>query len=207
MVLYRKQWPVNFILHSAELHIGSSVRYENALYRNYFLNCYIVKIILISFNCFSEYSLRNNIALNACCKYLNALLTAFILEANTMYPDLNAPLFVYQGRGGGHCFWCRFCQCWHWYDTFLCARYPKDQWMDTTFGHDEDFFIPPANFVCRGYTVFTLSVRPSVRPSVRASVRPSVRPSVTIFIKPCKHVHICKTNTLDKKVRARGQFY
>ena len=28
-------------------------------------------------------------------------------------------------------------------------------------------FIPPANFVCRGYTVFTLSVRPSVRASVR----------------------------------------
>ena len=28
-----------------------------------------------------------------------------------------------------------------------------------------------------------------------------------IFIKPCKHVHICKTNTLNKKVRARGQFY
>ena len=24
--------------------------------------------------------------------------------------------------------------------------------------------IPPANFVCGGYTVFTLSVRPSVRP-------------------------------------------
>ena len=60
---------------------------------------------------------------------------------------------------------------------------------------------------------------PSVRPSVCPSVRPSVRPSVTlcflnilkshclIFIKPCKHVHICKTNFLDKKVRARGQFY
>ena len=58
-----------------------------------------------------------------------------------------------------------------------------------------------------------------VRPSVRPSVHPSVRPSVTlcflynskshswIFIKPCKHVHICKTNTLNKKVRARGQFY
>ena len=28
-----------------------------------------------------------------------------------------------------------------------------------------------------------------------------------IFIKPCKHVYICKTNTLDKKVRARGQFH
>ena len=25
-------------------------------------------------------------------------------------------------------------------------------------------FIPPANFVCGGYTVFTLSVRPWVRP-------------------------------------------
>ena len=31
--------------------------------------------------------------------------------------------------------------------------------------------IPPANFVCRGYTVFTLSVRPCVRLSVRPSVR------------------------------------
>ena len=60
---------------------------------------------------------------------------------------------------------------------------------------------------------------PCVRPCVRPCVCPSVRPSVTlcflnnskshcwIFIKPCKHVHICKTNTLDKKVRARGQFY
>ena len=33
-------------------------------------------------------------------------------------------------------------------------------------------FIPPANFVCRGYTVFTLSVRPSVRPSVRNALFP-----------------------------------
>ena len=76
-------------------------------------------------------------------------------------------------------------------------------------------FIPPANFVCGGYTVFTLSVCACVC----VCVRPSVCPSVTfcffnilkshcwIFIKPCKHVHICKTNTLDKKVMARGQFY
>ena len=28
-------------------------------------------------------------------------------------------------------------------------------------------FIPPANFVCDGYTVFTLSMRPCVRASVR----------------------------------------
>ena len=58
-----------------------------------------------------------------------------------------------------------------------------------------------------------------VRACVRVCVHPCVRPSVTlcfhnifkshcwIFIKPCKHVHICKTNTLDKKVRAKGQFY
>ena len=56
-VLYRNQLTVNFILHSPELHISSSIRYQNALYGNYFLNCYIVKIILISFNCFSEYIL------------------------------------------------------------------------------------------------------------------------------------------------------
>ena len=71
-------------------------------------------------------------------------------------------------------------------------------------------FIPPANFVCRGYTVFTLSVRPSVRVSVRPSVTLCflniLKSHCWIFIKPCKHVHICKTNFLDKKVRARGQF-
>ena len=39
-------------------------------------------------------------------------------------------------------------------------------------------FIPPANFVCGPYTVFTLSVRASVCASLRASVRPSVRASV-----------------------------
>ena len=61
----------------------------------------------------------------------------------------------------------------------------------------------PANFVCRGYTVFTLSVRPSVT----LCLLNNSKSHCWIFIKPCKHVHICKTNTLDKKVRARGQFY
>ena len=56
MILYCNQLPVNFILHFAELHIGSSIRYENTkMFGNYFLNCYVVKRILISFNCFSEY--------------------------------------------------------------------------------------------------------------------------------------------------------
>ena len=69
-------------------------------------------------------------------------------------------------------------------------------------------FIPPANFVCGGYTVFTLSVRVCVRASIRPSVTfcffNILKNHCWIFIKPCKHVHICKTNTLDKKVRARG---
>ena len=56
VVLYRNEWPVIFILHSAELHIGGSIGYKNALYGNYFLNCYIVKRILISFNCLTEYN-------------------------------------------------------------------------------------------------------------------------------------------------------
>ena len=67
--------------------------------------------------------------------------------------------------------------------------------------------IPPANFVCRGYTVFTLSVRPCVRPSVTLCFLNILKGHCWIFIKPCKHVHICKTNFLDKKARARGQFY
>ena len=77
-------------------------------------------------------------------------------------------------------------------------------------------FIPPANFVCGGVYCFHIvracvcvCVRPCVRASVRnvlffASVCACVRPSVTfffnnlkshswIFIKPCKHVHICKS--------------
>ena len=53
VVLYRNQWHVNFIL-----HFGSCIWYENILFRNYFLKCYIVKRILISFNCFSEYTYR-----------------------------------------------------------------------------------------------------------------------------------------------------
>ena len=73
--------------------------------------------------------------------------------------------------------------------------------------HAKSIIIPPANFVCRGYTVFTLSVRPSVRPSVTLYFLNNSKSHCWIFIKPCKHVHICKTNTLDKKVRARGQFY
>ena len=71
--------------------------------------------------------------------------------------------------------------------------------------------IPPANFVCGGYTVFTLSMRVCVHPCVCPSVTfcffNILKSHCWIFIKPCKHVHICKTNTVDIKVRARGQFY
>ena len=95
--------------------------------------------------------------------------------------------------------------------------------MGTQKNHINELLYPPQTLFVVGYTVFTLSVRVCVRvcvrPCVRPSVCPSVRPSVTfcflnilkshclIFIKPCKHVHIYKTNTLNKNVRARGQFY
>ena len=75
------------------------------------------------------------------------------------------------------------------------------------FGYAGMVYYTPANFVCRGYTVFTLSVRPSVRPSVTLCFLNILKNHCWIFIKPCKHVHICKTDFLDKKVRARGQFY
>ena len=48
---------------------------------------------------------------------------------------------------------------------------------------------------------------PSVRPSVTLCFLNILKSHCWIFIKPGKHVHICKTNFLDKKVRARGQFY
>ena len=50
-------------------------------------------------------------------------------------------------------------------------------------------------------------VRPSVRQSVTFCFLNILKSNCWIFIKPCKQFHICKTNTLDKKVRARGQFY
>ena len=81
-----------------------------------------------------------------------------------------------------------------------------------------------SNLILCWYNVSTLNIcmkefgsekKKFSRPSVRACVRPSVtlcflnilKSHCWIFIKPCKHVHICKTNFLDKKVRARGQFY
>ena len=45
MRLYRNQWPVNFILQFATLHIGSSIRNENTLFKTYFIKDYIVKRI------------------------------------------------------------------------------------------------------------------------------------------------------------------
>ena len=46
-----------FHLHFGELHSDSSIKYKLTLFENYIPKCYIVKIILISFNCFSEYTI------------------------------------------------------------------------------------------------------------------------------------------------------
>ena len=48
---------------STVLHIVSSIRYQNAIYGNYFLNCPIVKRSLISFNCFFfEYIIKQAVS-------------------------------------------------------------------------------------------------------------------------------------------------
>ena len=49
-------------MHSSELHIGSSIRYENALYGNYFLNCYIVKKIFNILQLFFLVYVKNHYA-------------------------------------------------------------------------------------------------------------------------------------------------
>ena len=40
VVLYRNQWPVHFLLYFADVHIGRSIKYENTLFKYYFLKCY-----------------------------------------------------------------------------------------------------------------------------------------------------------------------
>ena len=60
-------------------------------------------------------------------------------------------------------------------------------------------------------TLFVVGILFSCCPSVRVYVTfcflNILKSHCCIFIKPYKHVHICKTNTLNKTVRARGQFY
>ena len=51
------------------------------------------------------------------------------------------------------------------------------------------------------------SVPPSVLPSITFCFLNILKSHCWILIKPCKHVNICKANTLNRKVRARGQFY
>ena len=46
--------------HFAELHSDNSINDRNNLFENYIPKCYKVKRILISFNCFSEYSSTDN---------------------------------------------------------------------------------------------------------------------------------------------------
>ena len=46
---------MNFNLHFGELHNDYSTNDKNNLFENYIPKCDIVKRILISFNCFSEY--------------------------------------------------------------------------------------------------------------------------------------------------------
>ena len=60
--------------------------------------------------------------------------------------------------------------------------------------------IPPVNLVCGGYTVFT-----SVHVSIMLCFLNIFKSHGWNFIKPCKHIHIYKTKSLNKKVRARGQ--
>ena len=51
---------MNFNLHFCELRSDHSMNDKNNLFENYIPKSYIVKRILISFNCFSEYILVLN---------------------------------------------------------------------------------------------------------------------------------------------------
>ena len=49
---------MNFNLHFGELHGDNSINDKNNLFENCIPKCYKSKRILISFNCFSEYTLE-----------------------------------------------------------------------------------------------------------------------------------------------------
>ena len=59
-----------------------------------------------------------------------------------------------------------------------------------------NIFIPPQTLFVVGILFSRcLSVRASARPSVTLCFLNILKSHGWIFIKPCKHVHICKTNT------------
>ena len=64
-------------------------------------------------------------------------------------------------------------------------------------------FIPPENFVCGGYILFSRCA------SIRSILFPYYLEESSLdfhqTLQTCSY--ICKTNTLNKKVRARGKFY
>ena len=85
---------------------------------------------------------------------------------------------------------------------FMSNSIVKTWLFRSVFPFLKSSFYTPRKLCCGGYTVYT-----SVRPSVTLCFLNILKSHGWIFIKPCKHVHICKTNTLNKKVRARDQFY
>ena len=114
------------------------------------------------------------------------------------------------------------------FPCFLAERTWEKAWYLTTFFHGRclhgcfncsftcslkqehlSYLLYPPQTLFVGGILFSRcpSVRPSFRPSVTLCFLNNSKSHCWIFIKPCKHVHICKTNTWDRKVRARGQFY
>ena len=60
---------MNFNLHFGELHSDNSINDKNNLFENYIPKCYKVNRILISFNCFSEYTILMKIITSGPSKY------------------------------------------------------------------------------------------------------------------------------------------
>ena len=97
----------------------------------------------------------------------------------------------------------------HFYFSLIEQRLIRTWWPLWWSIWSIDWFLYPLQTLFVGGILFSRcpSVRLCVRPSVTLCFLNNSKSHCWIFIKPCKHVHICKTNTLDKKVRARGQFY
>ena len=98
---------------------------------------------------------------------------------------------------------------------FALYNYVSSNTLDPEFVSLNCFRFTEGKWLYPPQTLFVVGILFSRCPCVRACVRPSVtfcffnilKSHCWIFIKPCKHVIICKTNTLDKKVRVRSQLY
>ena len=95
---------MNFNLYFGELHSDNSINDKNNLFENYIPKCYKVKRILISFNCFSEYSFPRQLS-----RVIGWLFSGFNGSPLVLYMGFNMRSYWCAGMRRFYARWCCFC--------------------------------------------------------------------------------------------------